>query len=87
MFTSAKNSSGIKIIDSTIGKFKTIITNLETGIKLVEEQKRGNEAVISTLVIENKTLVKKASQAQKVRDNLVSLIEEDTDEGAAEQGE
>lgn len=87
MFTSAKNSSGIKIIDGSIGKFKAIITNLETGIKLVEEQKRGNEAVISNLVIENKTLVKKANQAQKVRDNLASLIEEDADEGAAEQGE
>jgi hypothetical protein len=86
MFTNAKDS-GIKLIDGAIGKFKAIITNLETGIKMVEEQKQGNEKTISTLSLENKNLTKKASQAKRVRDNLSSIIEEDVEDGASEQME
>lgn len=82
-------ASGVRIIDRTVGKFKGIVKDLDSGIKLCDKEQKKNTEEVDKLTAKNETLQTKTKQAEIFRDNLNSMLHDEKppsgEENAGEQ--
>lgn len=68
---------GTVIIDRAIGQFEKIVTQLTSGLALVETKHKENTKKIDSLTAENIFLEKKKTQADTFRTNLRKMLGEE----------
>ncbi len=67
-------NKGVNLIKKNIGKFQNIITGLETGIQLCDNDLSSNNVKIEKFTNENKTIEESKAIATTFKNNLNDML-------------